>query len=88
MLNGVTRMMSTAAVHPLGKLMVLAAFCCTAYSATADILATLERDVQGKITPFLSSRHGSYYMGGQSLAQRTPLTSLWPVIENETLGFL
>ena len=27
-------------------------------------------------------------MGGQSLAQNSPLTSLWNVRENETLGFM
>ena len=53
-----------------------------------DILALLERDLQGKISPFLAGRHGSFYIGGQSLAQSNPLTSLWPVKENETLGFM
>ena len=56
--------------------------------AATDILSTLEREVAGKLSPFLSSRHGSYYIGGQSIAQVEPLTSLWPVTENETLGFM
>ena len=45
-------------------------------AGAADILALLERDLQGKISPFLAGRHGSFYIGGQSLAQNRPLTSL------------
>jgi hypothetical protein len=55
---------------------------------TPDILALLERDLQGKMTPWLAGRRGSFYMGGQSLAQNNPLTSLWDVRENETIGFM
>ena len=32
--------------------------------------------MQGKISPFLAGRRGSFYMGGQSLAATNPLTSL------------
>ena len=52
-----------------------------------DILAMLERDLQGKMTPFLAGRRGSFYLGGRSLAQNSPLTTLWNVRTNETLGF-
>jgi hypothetical protein len=57
-------------------------------ASTLDVLALLERDLQGKMSPFLAGRRGSFYIGGQSLAQNTPLTSLWNVRENETLGFM
>jgi hypothetical protein len=53
-----------------------------------NILALLERDVQGKVSPFLAGRRGSFYLGGQSLAANNPLTTLWNVRENETLGFM
>ena len=53
-----------------------------------DILSLLERDVAGKMSPWLAGRRGSFYMGGQSLAQTSPLTTLWNVMENETLGFM
>ena len=55
--------------------------------SNVDILGMLERDA-GKVSPFLAGRRGSFYMGGQSLAANNPLTSLWPVKENETLGFM
>ena len=60
----------------------------TKYVKSDDILALLERDVVGKVSPFLAGRRGSFYLGGQSLAQNSPLTSLWNVRENETLGFM
>eukprot|EP01079_Euglenida_sp_SAG-EU17-18_P006421 gene6421-6199_t len=44
-----------------------------------DMAAMLERDLQGKMTPFLASQKGFYYLGGHSLAQSVPQTSLWPV---------
>ena len=53
-----------------------------------DILAELEREVAGKMSPWLAGRHGSFYMAGQSFASNKPLTSLWPVRENETIGFM
>jgi hypothetical protein len=53
-----------------------------------DILSLLERDVAGIVSPWLAGRRGSFYMGGQSLAQTSPLTTLWNVRENETLGFM
>ena len=53
-----------------------------------DIVGLLERDLQGKMSPFLSGRKGSFYIGGQSLAQNSPLTSRWAIKENETLGFM
>jgi hypothetical protein len=59
-----------------------------AAAPAADILALLERDMAGKMTPWLAGRRGSFYMGGQSLAANNPLTSLWNVRENETLGFM
>jgi hypothetical protein len=61
--------------------------CFTQAHGSTDILAMLERDVQDKMSPFLAGRHGSFYIGGQSLAQNSPLTSLWNIRENETLGF-
>ena len=57
-------------------------------ASAPNILAMLERDVQGKMSPFLAGRRGSFYMGGQSLAANNPLTTLWNVRENETLGFM
>ena len=50
-------------------------------------LDVLERDLAGLMSHFLAGRRGSFYIGGQSLAQTSPLTSLWDVLENETLGF-
>ena len=85
--------MSVAPVGAIHRLVAIAALVslsstkCNADS-NVDILGMLERDVQGKVSPFLAGRRGSFYMGGQSLAANNPLTSLWPVKENETLGFM
>ena len=69
--------------------MMFFAACAVAGAAdTPDILGLLERDVQGKLSPFLAGRRGSFYLGGQSLPQNTPLTTLWNIPENETLGFM
>ena len=59
----------------------------TAAVTTTSPLDILERDLQGIMTPFLGSQHGSFYLGGQSAPQFTPLTTLWPIRENETIGF-
>lgn len=56
---------------------------------STDICAILEQETQGKVTPFLSSRHGIYYLAGQSVPPN-PVKDprmLWVVNENETLGF-
>lgn len=49
-------------------------------------LELLERELAGVMTPFLGSQHGSFYMAGQSVAATNPVTSVWPVKENETIG--
>ena len=67
--------------------MLVTAFVPALLCFSATPLTLLERDLAGKISPFLGSQKGSFYFGGQSGAQHTPLTSLWPVRENETLGF-
>ena len=56
-------------------------------SASKSPLDILERDLQGIMSPFLSGRRGSFYIGGQSLAANKPLTTLWQIRENETIGF-
>jgi hypothetical protein len=63
------------------------ALACLAPASTQTPLDVLERDLAGKMSPFLGSQHGSFYIGGQSLAANNPLTTLWNVRENETIGF-
>lgn len=75
-------------MHTARLLSVVTCLVSAAGASDPDILALLERDLQGKMSPFLAGRHGSFYIGGQSLAQNNPLTSLWNVRENETLGFM
>ena len=75
-------------MQPVKLFHILACLISAAGATDPDILALLERDLQGKMSPFLAGRHGSFYIGGQSLAQNNPLTSLWNVRENETLGFM
>lgn len=64
---------------------VLMASAAAAAPAQWDACSFLEREMAGRMTPFLSGRRGAMYFAGQSLAggEESPV---WPVRENETLG--
>lgn len=55
-------------------------------AAGVDVCATLERELANRMTPFLASGNGRFYFGGASLAGNSD-SPVWPVSENETLGF-
>ena len=76
------------------RVSILAVFTYTIVTVTAqlppsgDICAFLEQEVAGKVTPFLGSKHGIYYVAGQSHSPEPPDSrTLWETRENETLGF-
>eukprot|EP00665_Eupelagonemidae_sp_cell47_P001514 gene1514-8064_t len=62
-----------------------AASAAAAPPARWDACAFLEREMAGRMTPFLAGRRGAMYFAGQSLAGGD-VSPVWPVRENETRG--
>ena len=51
-----------------------------------DYCARLEQESRGLKAPFISGKKGALYVAGQSHPGGSGQT-IWPIIENETIGF-